>query len=98
MSILNSKPQPCNSSRQPWSPEQTHTQAGTLSGNPLAMTAGIKTLEIMDRPGVYEYLDKITGRLINGILDAGRAAGHQVCGGHINGGRPSSGVNLRKSP
>ncbi len=60
-------------------------QAGTLSGNPLAMTAGIKTLEIMDRPGVYEYLDKITGRLINGILDAGRAAGHDVCGGHING-------------
>lgn len=60
-------------------------QAGTLSGNPLAMTAGIKTLEILDRPGVYEYLDKITGRLINGILDAGRAAGHSVCGGHING-------------
>lgn len=49
------------------------------------MTAGIKTLEIMDRPGVYEYLDKITGRLINGILDAGQAAGHDVCGGHING-------------
>lgn len=60
-------------------------QAGTLSGNPLAMTAGIKTLEIMDRPGVYEYLDKITGKLIDGILEAGRAAGHDVCGGHING-------------
>lgn len=60
-------------------------QAGTLSGNPLAMTAGIKTLEILDRPGVYEYLDKVTGRLINGILDAGRAAGHKVTGGHING-------------
>lgn len=60
-------------------------QAGTLSGNPLAMTAGIKTLEILDRPGVYEHLDKITGRLINGILDAGKAAGHQMCGGHING-------------
>lgn len=49
------------------------------------MTAGIKTLEIMDKPGVYDYLDKITGKLINGILDAGRAAGHDVCGGHING-------------
>ena len=49
------------------------------------MTAGIKTLEILDRPGVYEYLDKVTGRLINGILDAGKAAGHKVCGGHING-------------
>ena len=29
-------------------------QAGTLSGNPLAMTAGIKTLEILKRPGSYE--------------------------------------------
>lgn len=60
-------------------------QAGTLSGNPLAMTAGIKTLQILDRPGTYEYLDKITGRLINGILDAARSAGHEVCGGHISG-------------
>lgn len=49
------------------------------------MTAGIKTLEIMDRPGQYEYLDKITGKLINGLLDAAREAGHKVCGGHING-------------
>lgn len=37
---------------------------GTLSGNPLAMTAGIKTLEILDRPGSYEYLDKITNRWV----------------------------------
>ena len=49
------------------------------------MTAGIKTLEILDRPGVYEYLDKITGRLVEGILQAGKDAGHDVCGGHING-------------
>jgi glutamate-1-semialdehyde aminotransferase len=35
---------------------------GTLSGNPLAMTAGIKTLEILDRPGSYEHLDKVTSR------------------------------------
>lgn len=60
-------------------------QAGTLSGNPLAMTAGIKTLEILKRPGSYEKLDRLTSRLINGILDAGRAAGHKVCGGHISG-------------
>jgi len=33
-------------------------QAGTLSGNPLAMAAGIKTLEIFKRPGSYEHLDK----------------------------------------
>ena len=61
-------------------------QAGTLSGNPLAMTAGIKTLEILDRPGTYEHLDKVTGKLIQGILDAGREAGHEMCGGHISGG------------
>lgn len=60
-------------------------QAGTLSGNPLAMTAGMKTLELLDRPGSYEYLDKITSRLINGILDAARDAGHAVCGGSISG-------------
>ncbi|KAK9835394.1 hypothetical protein WJX81_006987 [Elliptochloris bilobata] len=60
-------------------------QAGTLSGNPLAMVAGIKTLEILGRPGAYEHLDAVTGRLINGLLDAGRAAGHALCGGHISG-------------
>lgn len=59
-------------------------QAGTLSGNPLAMTAGIKTLEILKRPGSYEYLDKITGKLINGLLEIGRECGHDVCGGHIS--------------
>jgi len=60
-------------------------QAGTLSGNPLAMVAGIKTLEILGRPGAYEHLDAVTGRLINGLLDAGRAAGHALTGGHISG-------------
>jgi glutamate-1-semialdehyde 2,1-aminomutase len=60
-------------------------QAGTLSGNPLAMTAGLKTMEILRRPDTYEKLDKLTERLINGILEAGKAAGHAVCGGHISG-------------
>eukprot|EP00931_Biecheleriopsis_adriatica_P052550 TRINITY_DN3058_c0_g2_i2.p1 TRINITY_DN3058_c0_g2~~TRINITY_DN3058_c0_g2_i2.p1 ORF type:complete len:542 (+),score=127.52 TRINITY_DN3058_c0_g2_i2:91-1626(+) len=60
-------------------------QAGTLSGNPLAMTAGIETLKRLKQPGSYEHLDKITGRLINGILDAAKDAGHKVCGGHISG-------------
>mmetsp|Transcript_531 Transcript_531/g.669 ORF Transcript_531/g.669 Transcript_531/m.669 type:complete len:187 (-) Transcript_531:574-1134(-) len=60
-------------------------QAGTLSGNPLAMTAGLKTLEILKREGSYEHLDKITKKLINGILDAAREHGHAVCGGSISG-------------
>lgn len=59
-------------------------QAGTLSGNPLAMTAGIKTLEILQKPGSYEYLDKITKRLVDGLLAAAQDAGHEVCGGSIS--------------
>jgi len=60
-------------------------QAGTLSGNPLAMTAGIETMKRLKQPGTYEQLDKMTAKLINGILDAGREAGHAVTGGHISG-------------
>eukprot|EP00239_Pterosperma_sp_CCMP1384_P002342 CAMPEP_0197848440 /NCGR_PEP_ID=MMETSP1438-20131217/8763_1 /TAXON_ID=1461541 /ORGANISM="Pterosperma sp., Strain CCMP1384" /LENGTH=494 /DNA_ID=CAMNT_0043460691 /DNA_START=36 /DNA_END=1520 /DNA_ORIENTATION=+ len=60
-------------------------QAGTLSGNPLAMTAGIKTLEILKREGSYEHLDKITSRLIEGILQIAKEEGHAACGGSISG-------------
>jgi glutamate-1-semialdehyde 2,1-aminomutase len=60
-------------------------QAGTLSGNPLAMTAGIKTLELLQKPGTYEYLEKITHELITELLDIARKAGHEVTGGNISG-------------
>jgi glutamate-1-semialdehyde 2,1-aminomutase len=60
-------------------------QAGTLSGNPLAMAAGIKTLEILKRPGSYEHLDKVTSKLVNGIIAAGKEYGHPICGGSISG-------------
>ena len=60
-------------------------QAGTLSGNPLAMAAGIKTMEILKRPGSYEHLEKITSRLISGILASAKKHGHAVCGGSISG-------------
>jgi glutamate-1-semialdehyde 2,1-aminomutase len=59
-------------------------QAGTLSGNPLAMTAGIKTLELLNKPGSYEYLDKITKMLVDGLLDIAKETGHEVCGGQIS--------------
>ncbi|MEY3556714.1 MAG: glutamate-1-semialdehyde 2,1-aminomutase [Microcystis aeruginosa LL13-03] len=59
-------------------------QAGTLSGNPLAMTAGIKTLELLQRPGTYEYLNKVTKSLTEGLLKVARDAGHSVSGGHIS--------------
>jgi len=60
-------------------------QAGTLSGNPLAMTAGIKTLELLQRPGTYDELDRLTKKLIEGLLQTARDTGHEVCGGHISG-------------
>jgi glutamate-1-semialdehyde 2,1-aminomutase len=59
-------------------------QAGTLSGNPLAMTAGIKTLELLKQPGSYERLETITARLSAGIKEAAEAAGLPYCGGHIS--------------
>jgi len=59
-------------------------QAGTLSGNPLAMTAGIKTLELLRQPGTYETLDRLTKKLTLGLLDIAKATGHGVFGGQIS--------------
>jgi glutamate-1-semialdehyde 2,1-aminomutase len=59
-------------------------QAGTLSGNPLAMTAGIKTLELLKQPGSYARLETITQRLVEGILKAGKDAGLPITGGSIS--------------
>jgi glutamate-1-semialdehyde 2,1-aminomutase len=49
-------------------------QAGTLSGNPLAMTAGIETLKVLREPGVFDELAARTERLCAGIGDAARSA------------------------
>ncbi|RAM48597.1 MAG: glutamate-1-semialdehyde-2,1-aminomutase [Hapalosiphonaceae cyanobacterium JJU2] len=59
-------------------------QAGTLSGNPLAMTAGIKTLELLQKAGTYEYLEQITKKLANGLLQVAQETGHSACGGSIS--------------
>jgi glutamate-1-semialdehyde 2,1-aminomutase len=53
-------------------------QAGTLSGNPLAMTAGIETLKVLREPGVFDGLVERTTRLAAGIGEAARAAGVPV--------------------
>jgi glutamate-1-semialdehyde 2,1-aminomutase len=45
-------------------------QAGTLAGNPVAMTAGIETLTILKRPGFYEELERKSALLTNGIVQA----------------------------
>ncbi len=50
-------------------------QAGTLSGNPVAMAAGLKNLEIISRPGFFEELSERTERLVKGLLAAAEANG-----------------------
>jgi len=50
-------------------------QAGTLSGNPIAMTAGLKTLELISAPGFYEQLAQRTAQLCDGMAERARAAG-----------------------
>ena len=56
-------------------PEGPVYQAGTLSGNPVAMAAGLATLEQIDQPGFYEALSKRTQQLVNGMAAAARDAG-----------------------
>ncbi len=50
-------------------------QAGTLSGNPVAMAAGLATLELIDAPGFYESLTAKTKQLIDGLATAAADAG-----------------------
>ena len=49
------------------------------------MTAGIKTLEQLQKPGTYAYLEKITKRLSDGLLQIAKETGHAACGGNISG-------------
>jgi glutamate-1-semialdehyde 2,1-aminomutase len=53
-------------------------QAGTLSGNPLAVTAGIETLQLLRQPGVYERLEMKARQLIDGVQGAAKRAGVPV--------------------
>jgi glutamate-1-semialdehyde 2,1-aminomutase len=52
------------------SPSGPVYQAGTLSGNPLAMSAGISTLEILKEAGAYEVLERRSDALAKGLADA----------------------------
>jgi glutamate-1-semialdehyde 2,1-aminomutase len=53
-------------------------QAGTLSGNPLAMTAGIETLTILKERSVYQELDKKASLLEKGVIEAANKAGVEI--------------------
>jgi glutamate-1-semialdehyde 2,1-aminomutase len=53
-------------------PEGPVYQAGTLSGNPVAMAAGLATLRAVAAPGFYEALERTTARLVAGLVEAAR--------------------------
>jgi glutamate-1-semialdehyde 2,1-aminomutase len=60
------------------SPAGSVYQAGTLSGNPLAMASGLATLEILQEAGAYEALERRSAQLAEGLIDAAESAGVPV--------------------
>jgi len=64
-------------------PQGSIYQAGTLSGNPIAMAAGIATLKQLKKPGVYEALNEKSKRLITGLGNAAQKAGIAARVGHV---------------
>ena len=61
------------------SPDGPVYQAGTLSGNPVAMAAGLATLELIEAPGFYEQLGERTKQLTDGLAAAAEDAGIALC-------------------
>jgi glutamate-1-semialdehyde 2,1-aminomutase len=59
-------------------PEGPMYQAGTLSGNPLAVAAGIATLSVLKKAGTYARLERMTAKLIHGLQKAAEHAGISV--------------------
>ena len=60
-------------------------QAGTLSGNPVAMAAGLKTLELISATNFFEDLNKKVNTLVDGILEKAKAAGIAMTSNTIGG-------------
>ncbi|MEM9803578.1 MAG: hypothetical protein AAGA20_24895 [Planctomycetota bacterium] len=58
-------------------------QAGTLSGNPLAVAAGRKTLEILGRGGVYEALESAGSKLAIGLMESAARHGRLISVGRV---------------
>jgi glutamate-1-semialdehyde 2,1-aminomutase len=58
-------------------------QAGTLSGNPLAVAAGQKTLELLAKPGTYERLEKSSARVAEGLATLAKEAGVPLSGNRV---------------
>jgi glutamate-1-semialdehyde 2,1-aminomutase len=66
-------------------PEGDVYQAGTLSGNPLAMAAGLETLRRLAEPGTYEQLGARSEQLINGLLEIAGECGVELSGDWAGG-------------
>jgi len=60
-------------------------QAGTLSGNPLAMAAGLATLNKVSSPGFHDRLDVVAKRLTQGLENAARATGVSLTTNQVGG-------------
>ena len=60
-------------------------QAGTLSGNPIAMAAGLVTLELLSAPGFHASLARNTATLIEGLANAARSEGVPFSTNHVCG-------------
>jgi glutamate-1-semialdehyde 2,1-aminomutase len=60
-------------------------QAGTLSGNPVAVAAGLSTLKLIQAPGFYESLAAQTAKLAQGLSNAARDAGITFCADSVGG-------------
>ena len=60
-------------------------QAGTLSGNPLAVAAGLTTLNLVSAPGFYEKLSENITSLLEGLEELAKIAGHDFSSDHIGG-------------
>jgi len=60
-------------------------QAGTLSGNPVALAAGMSTLKLVQEPGFYEHLSAQTNRLVQGLCGASQEAGVAFCADAVGG-------------
>jgi glutamate-1-semialdehyde 2,1-aminomutase len=58
-------------------------QAGTLAGNPVAMAAGLKSLEIISRSGFYDELETKTRRLVTGILEVAENNAIPMCANQV---------------
>lgn len=58
-------------------------QAGTLSGNPVAMAAGLATLELVSAPGFLDPVIALTDRLVNGLRQRADAANIPMTSNHV---------------